>query len=192
MKDSFSNRLNQALKFRNMKAVDLVETTGLSKGRISQYINGLYTPKADALFAIAKALDVNEEWLIGNDDEIVPMEKITIKEKNKFTNEWETKYNPNDKLSDEVRMIEKIQSQFGNKSVKMLDLFNQLNDLGQTKAIETVSDLTEIPKYTKETPKYIYRVARSTNNADAEILERDEKTIEKLKSAKKITSDEDI
>ena len=72
MKDSFSNRLNQALYLRNMKPVELSEKTGLHKSRISQYTNGVYEAKQEALYLIAKALNVNEAWLMGYD---VPMER---------------------------------------------------------------------------------------------------------------------
>ena len=55
-----------------MRAADLARDTGLSKARISQYTNGIYEPKQKALCQIAKALHVNELWLMGND---VPMEQ---------------------------------------------------------------------------------------------------------------------
>ncbi len=57
---------------RFFRAADLARDTGLSKARISQYTNGIYEPKQKALCQIAKALHVNELWLMGND---VPMEQ---------------------------------------------------------------------------------------------------------------------
>ena len=74
MKDTFSNRLNQALYLRNMKPVELSEKTGLHKSRISQYTNGVYEAKQEALYLMANALDVNEAWLMGYD---VPMERAS-------------------------------------------------------------------------------------------------------------------
>lgn len=76
MKDSFSKRLNEALSIRGMKPIELSEKTGLHKSRISQYINGVYEAKQDALYVIAKALNVNEAWLMGYD---VPMERVSEK-----------------------------------------------------------------------------------------------------------------
>lgn len=67
MKAEFKDRLNQALSLRNMKAAELAEKTGMHKSRISQYTNGVYEAKQDALYKIAKALDVNEAWLMGYD-----------------------------------------------------------------------------------------------------------------------------
>ncbi len=69
---TFQERLNYALNLRDMKPVDLANKTGLSKARISQYMNGIYTPKSKGTLAIALALNVNETWLMGLD---VPMER---------------------------------------------------------------------------------------------------------------------
>jgi transcriptional regulator with XRE-family HTH domain len=57
MKDSFQNRLNEAMRIRNMKQVDLVERTNLTKSAISQYCSGIYEPKQKALYLLAKALN---------------------------------------------------------------------------------------------------------------------------------------
>ena len=70
--NAFQKRLQQALSLQNMKQTDFVEKTGYGKSKISQYVNGVYQPKPDALFTIAKALDVSEGWLMGED---VPMER---------------------------------------------------------------------------------------------------------------------
>ena len=69
---SFTDRLRTAMDARGMRAVDLARDTGLSKARISQYTNGIYVPKADALHSLARALGVSDLWLEGYD---VPMER---------------------------------------------------------------------------------------------------------------------
>lgn len=58
---------------RKMKQVDLVKITGIGKSSISTYLSGEYEPKQRNIYKIAKALDVNEAWLMGYD---VPMERI--------------------------------------------------------------------------------------------------------------------
>lgn len=70
---TFKERLIEAMKKNNMKAIDLSEKTGISKARISQYVNGVYIPKSKSTLAIAKALNVSETWLMGLD---VPMERM--------------------------------------------------------------------------------------------------------------------
>lgn len=47
------------MQIRNMTQADLVKATGLSKPRISQYVNGTYEAKQQALYALAEALNVN-------------------------------------------------------------------------------------------------------------------------------------
>lgn len=54
-----------------MKQTELSERTGISKSSISEWLNGRYEAKADKIVLIAKALNVNESYLIGLD---VPME----------------------------------------------------------------------------------------------------------------------
>jgi repressor LexA len=71
-KDNFVNRLNKIMSLQNVKQVDLVEKTGLTKSAISQYCSGIYEPKQNALYKLAEALNVSEAWLMGYD---VPMER---------------------------------------------------------------------------------------------------------------------
>ena len=56
MSETFKDRLNKAMALRNMKAIDLSEKTGISKARISQYVNGVYTPKSKSTYIIAQVL----------------------------------------------------------------------------------------------------------------------------------------
>ncbi len=53
---------------KNIKAAELSRLTGISKPRLSQYKNGVYVPKADAICAIARALGVSEAYLLGTTD----------------------------------------------------------------------------------------------------------------------------
>lgn len=71
MPDSFSNRLSQILKIRDIKPADLAKLTGLSRGTISSYLSGRWEAKQNNLYMIATALHVSPSWLIGYD---VPME----------------------------------------------------------------------------------------------------------------------
>lgn len=67
-----AERIKEGMHIRDMKQADLVEATGISKGALSSYISGRYTPKQNNIYLIAKALNVNEAWLMGSD---VPMER---------------------------------------------------------------------------------------------------------------------
>jgi transcriptional regulator with XRE-family HTH domain len=72
-------RLHTAMKLKGIRAVDLVEQTGVPKGAISYYLAGRSQPKADRLHVLAKALDVSEAWLLGYD---VPMARTAEQKKN--------------------------------------------------------------------------------------------------------------
>ncbi len=131
---NFRSRLKDAMNIRRLRAVDLVERTGFSKSKISQYVNGVYEPKPDALFTIAKVLDVDEGWLMGYD---CPMDK---KLNLKCTKE----------ISREEQLMEAIRNAFGGQAHDLLSDFLILNPDGRTKLAGYAKDLLENPKNTEE------------------------------------------
>lgn len=66
--NDFKSRLAVVMEEKNIKAAELSRLTGISKPRLSQYKNGVYVPKADAICAIARALGVSETYLLGTTD----------------------------------------------------------------------------------------------------------------------------
>ena len=85
--NTIANRLKQALEMRNMKQADLVNMTGIGKSSISTYLSGDYEPKQKNLYRLAKALDVNEAWLMGYD---VPMERTSDPSSSQASTETKT------------------------------------------------------------------------------------------------------
>lgn len=80
-KENTSIRLKQIIDNRNLKQVDILDMTKpycvkydvkMNKSDISQYVSGKVEPNQEKLFILAKALGVNEAWLMGFD---VPMKK---------------------------------------------------------------------------------------------------------------------
>lgn len=69
---TIAQRIEEGLKIRGMKQIDLVNLTGIGKSSISTYLTGEYEPKQRNIYKIAKALNVSEAWLMGLD---VPMER---------------------------------------------------------------------------------------------------------------------
>lgn len=65
--DTIASRLRTALELRGMKQAELVELTGIGKSSISTYLRGSYIPKQKNIYKMAKALNVNEAWLMGED-----------------------------------------------------------------------------------------------------------------------------
>lgn len=78
-KERLQDRLQEAMDRRGLRAVDLVEKTGIPKGTLSYYLSGKTEPKSDRVYILAQALDVNEAWLLGYD---VPMERTADQKKN--------------------------------------------------------------------------------------------------------------
>lgn len=60
-----AERIKLGLKKANMKPIDLVNKTGISKSQISNYMSGRYSPKQDGIYSIANALGVSTNWLMG-------------------------------------------------------------------------------------------------------------------------------
>lgn len=132
MPDTFKNRLIEAMNIRDMRQVDLAEKSGLPKAQISQYKNGKYEPMQDALYKLANALSVNVAWLMGHD---VPME----------VNRHE--------LEQKVQVCDLIEKCYGSKAYELIELFVKLNETGKAKAIENLSDLVQLSKYTEPEQK---------------------------------------
>lgn len=67
-----AERIRAGLELRNLKSADLCKMTEISKSTMSQYLSGLYDPSQLRTELIARALNVNEAWLMGYD---VPMQR---------------------------------------------------------------------------------------------------------------------
>ena len=81
----FAERLNKALKDKNMKQVDLLNKATemgikLGKSQISQYVSGKTYPRDNVLKFLAKVIEVDEAWLGGLDATYNIEEKATEKE----------------------------------------------------------------------------------------------------------------
>ena len=70
--ESCGKRIAEALRIRGMKQYELCKLANVPKSSLSLYLSGAYEPKQDRVYDIAKALNVNEAWLMGYD---VPMER---------------------------------------------------------------------------------------------------------------------
>jgi alanine-synthesizing transaminase len=68
--DTFSDRLKTAMNRQGMKQVDVIRMASkqgikLGKSHMSQYVSGKTVPRADLMHFLAEALQVEEEWLSG-------------------------------------------------------------------------------------------------------------------------------
>ena len=63
--NTIAERIRFAMNVRNVKQVEMVQKTGITKGAFSSYLSGNYNPKKDKLELIADALGININWLMG-------------------------------------------------------------------------------------------------------------------------------
>lgn len=91
----FKDRLKEVLDKKGLRAVDLMDMTGVPKSAISFYLAGKSQPKADRLYTIAQALDISEAWLLGYD---VPMARSLESKKNDQLVKLVTRLRNDDKL----------------------------------------------------------------------------------------------
>lgn len=145
---TLADRLKEGMSLRGLRQADIVEKTGINKGALSSYISGRYQPKQNNIFLLAKALDVNEAWLMGAD---VPMERATMADideyKNKmieFSNRWNIQY------------FEK----------KMLESFSRLSDSNKEKAISYTENLLSIQQMEEEQAHLIPRAAHERTDIE--------------------------
>ena len=65
----FKDRLEQAMRMRNIKPSELAKLTSIGEGAISQYRKGAYKASQRNLEKISRVLEVSIPWLMGCDDE---------------------------------------------------------------------------------------------------------------------------
>lgn len=121
--DNIKNLRKQA-GFSQKELATMIEQTPTS---IMHYEKGDRTPNQEIIEKIATALKVRPSTLLDWDD-------------------WENRFNPDGKLSEEVKMIESKQEK---EDVKLLQQFHMLNDAGKEKILSDLEDLTMLPKYLK-------------------------------------------
>ena len=68
MSNIIGERIVEGLNERKITQADLARMTGIDAPAISSYIKGRFSPKQDRIYSIAKALNVNEAWLLGITD----------------------------------------------------------------------------------------------------------------------------
>jgi len=145
---SIAERIAEGMAIRNMKQVDIIEKAGVNKGALSSYLSGKYEPKQTNIYLIAKALDVNEAWLMGYD---VPMERNSMPQSSEdpLVKAILNSGNATSELDNEIlklKIINKVELEAMDYS--LLAEFKKLNISGKKEAINRVTELTYIPHYT--------------------------------------------
>ncbi|ADU91120.1 helix-turn-helix domain-containing protein [Taylorella equigenitalis] len=88
---NMNDRLQLAMKERNVKQADLVRITGLSRSSISAWVTGsTKTLRGENLLKVANFLGVNLDWLtygIGQMDSTWPFRRVTPNQLNSLSEE---------------------------------------------------------------------------------------------------------
>ena len=123
MNNKFAERLKIAMEQKNMKQIDLVKMAAeqgvkLGKSHVSQYLSGKTTPRSEILHFLANTLQVDVDWLKGND--------VTVETLKKETNEAEFQmenmkfdYNYNNMKENNNEAVEEAQVREFKKSSKL-------------------------------------------------------------------------
>ena len=124
---TISDRIKEGMEIRGMKQADIIERTGINKGALSCYVSGKYKPKQNGIYLIARALDVNEAWLMGAD---VPMDRLATTTPTILSQDEEA-------LIDGYRQLNNSGKKQLNKQLSMM-----LNDEDYRKDIDESGDQT--------------------------------------------------
>ena len=74
----FKDKVRELMKAQDLSQKDMAEKTGITEASISRYLNGERTPRIDIIVNFAKALKVDVDYLIFDDDEIKEREEEYI------------------------------------------------------------------------------------------------------------------
>lgn len=130
MKQTVGFNIKTIRKSKKMTQEQLAQRIGKHESSIRKYEKGLTDIPNEVIIKIADVL------------EVPPAELLSV-------DEWESKYNHDGKLSEEVKTIESIKAFYGDDAVKLLQQFHMLNDAGKEKILSDLEDLTMLPKYLK-------------------------------------------
>ena len=119
---SFASRLKQAREQAGLTQQAFADKLGVTKNSISNYENGVSSPKWDILLKIFDVLHVDPNFLY--QDNFSPIEAASLRSAIQAKDEQE-------------------QAQIS----ELTSDFKKLNDDGRAKALERVHELTEIPRY---------------------------------------------
>lgn len=130
MDNVMGNRIKQLRLQANLTQEELGKIIGVNKAAIQKYESGqVMNMKRSKIATLSKYFKVDPTWLMGFDEE--------------QDNQPETKQENHETDCD------LIDACFGKDAYKLVQTFLKLNDVGQAKAIEYLSDLADNAKYTE-------------------------------------------
>lgn len=157
MKENTSIRLKRIMDERNLKQVDIIDkcepyckkyNIKLTKNYLSQYVSGKVEPKQKTLSILGMALNLNEAWLMGYD---VPKERDSMPQSDEspvLNAIYSSEFKDSDIAREFImkKMADRITFELIDYTLLME--FKKLNAEGKNEAINRITELTFVPKYT--------------------------------------------
>ena len=161
-------KINEYIKSHRLAAglsqKELGELVGVSQQAIAQYEKGQNSPRTDTIKKIAKALNLSFTEFLDDDyfdltDKPQSVEEEFLKKKFQDILCLDISEEEKEKLLQEHITNSEILSGihennvYGAQKFLLNHHFEKLNSTGQQEAVKRVEELTEIPKYQRETEK---------------------------------------
>lgn len=125
---------------RHMSQEELGKLCGVNRAAVNKWETGqVENIKRSTIKRLAEVFHVTPCFIMCFDED----SKATEEQIKQFNE----RLNSQKELQKEVTLIEEIQAQYGSDTVQIVQLFNELNENGRQKAIENLSDLSEIKRY---------------------------------------------
>lgn len=118
----------------------------MSQVAVNYWENGKREPSIDMLKKIANYFDVSLDELMGKTIYTYTNNNIS------YVSENQTPYNCSNSKNTSPRFMNCDAQNENDKKQELLDCYDLLNNMGKQEAIKRVSELTEIKRYTKNTP----------------------------------------
>ena len=126
--ESCGKRISEALRIKGMKQYELCKLANVPKSSLSLYLSGAYEPKQDRVYDMAKALNVNEAWLMGYD---VPMERQVKK-----SSPTEAELSEGEKMW--LELYHRVSDDTRDTLIKMMNSFDRLSVDRKAFAIQVI------------------------------------------------------
>ena len=95
-----ADRITQCMKEKGLKQVDIVKTTGVSKGSVSKWLSGKAKPSGESLLRLSQVLNKSEYWLLNG----------------------EYPYNSYEDIDDAMDSLNAMEESYRDRYIKELDL----------------------------------------------------------------------